>query len=331
MRRLLRSREAILLAVLIVLFVAFSVRVPGFLDAYNILERTRYSSVSGLIAIPMTFIIATGGIDLSVASILALCGIVMGMLYRIARWPMPLAGAMSIVTGFAGGCLNGGVASYVGIPPLVVTLATMALYRGIAMGISQAQAISEFPDWFLWLGQGSICRIPFTAANPAYLPAPLVLLLVAYAVGWVLLRKSWVGRFTELLGENETAARFAAIDVRRLKFALYACSGLVCGAAALVHTALYATAKADTASGMELEAITCVVLGGTRISGGHASIAGTLLGLAILGVLRYGLEMAGVSSQNILILVGFVLVTTTVLNERFGGTAMRSRGAAREH
>jgi rhamnose transport system permease protein len=329
MSRFLKSREAILLAVLVVLFAAFSVRVPGFLDAYNLLERTRYSSVSGLIAIPMTFIIATGGIDLSVASILALCGIVMGLLYRAARWPMPIAGAASVLTGLAGGVINGGIVGYVGVPPLVVTLATMALYRGIAMGLSQAQAVSDFPDWFLWLGQGSVCRIPFTSGNPAYLPAPLVLLLVAYALGWTLLRKSWVGRYTELLGENETAARFAAIDVRRMKVALYTCCGLVCGIAAIVHTAIYATAKADTASGMELEAIACVVLGGTRISGGHASVAGTLLGLAIFGVLRYGLEMAGVSSQSILILVGLVLVITTVLNERLGQATVRSRGAAR--
>lgn len=330
MKRFLRSREAVLLVVLVALVAAFSVRVEGFLDAYNILERTRYWSVSGLIAIPMTFIIATGGIDLSVASVVALCGIVMGLLHRSASWPMPLAAGASLLTGLIGGMANGGVIAYVGVPPLVVTLATMALYRGIAMGLSQAQAVSDFPAWFLWIGQGSVCQIPFTQASPAYLPFPLVLLLLAYGAAWIVMRRGWVGRFTELIGENETAARFAAIDVKRMKFGIYAACGLVTGLAALVHTAIYATAKADTASGMELEAIACVVVGGTRISGGRASVAGTLLGLAIFGVLRYGLEMAGVSSQNILILVGLVLVATTVLNERLGRMAAGSGGAARQ-
>jgi ribose/xylose/arabinose/galactoside ABC-type transport system permease subunit len=152
-----------------------------------------------------------------------------------------------------------------------------------------------------------------------------VFLLLAYGVGIVLLRRSWIGRFTELIGENETAARFAAIDVARMKLGLYTACGLVCAVAATIHTALYATAKADTAPGMELEAIACVVIGGTRISGGHASMSGTLLGLVLLGLLRFGLEMAGVSSQNIIILVGFVLIATAIANERLSGAVGRRR------
>ena len=321
MARALRSREMVLFALLAILFSVMSLRVDGFFDAYNLLERTRYWVGPGLIAIPMTFVIATGGIDLSVASILALCGIVMGLLYNDAHWPMAAAAGASLLTGLACGAFNGGVASWVGVPPLVVTLATMALFRGVAMGLSQAKAFSDFPGWFVWLGQGSVARVPFTAANPAYLPAPLVLLAAAYALGWFLMHRSWIGRFTEMTGENETAARFAAIDVRRLKLALYAGCGLMCGLAAIVHTALYATAKADTASGMELDVIACVVVGGTRISGGRASIAGTLIGLTILGLLRFGLEMAGVSAQYIIIVVGLVLVVAAILNERLGRSA----------
>jgi rhamnose transport system permease protein len=322
-RRLLRSREAILLLVLIALFTILALRVEGFFDAYNLLERTRYWVAPGLLAAAMTFVIATGGIDLSVASVLALCGIAMGMLRRDAGWPMPAAAGAALATGLAAGAANGAVISRIGVPPLVVTLATMSLFRGAAMGLSQARAIGDFPEGFLWLGQGSLCKVPGTGANPADLPVPLVILLAVYALAWALMHRSWGGRFTELIGENETAARFAAIDVRRLKFALYASVGLLCGFAALLHTAIYATAKADTAAGMELEAIACVVVGGTRISGGHASIVGTLLGLAILGILRFGLEMAGLSSQNIIILVGIVLVATAIINERLGRSAVR--------
>jgi len=327
--RAFRSREAVLFGVLAVLFVVMSARVEGFFDAFNLLERTRYWVAVGLIAVPMTFIIATGGIDLSVASMLALCGIVAGLLHRDAHWPMAAASLGALAVGLGAGAANGWVISVIRVPPLVVTLATMALYRGVAMGLSQARAISDFPAGFLWLGQGSLFRIPFLPGDAAYLPAPLVLLLLAYLAGWALLRRSWVGRFTELIGENETAARFAAIDVPRMKFGLYAAAGLVCGLAALVHTAIYATAKADTATGAELEAIACVVIGGTRISGGHASIVGTLLGLCIFGLLRFGLEMAGVGAQNIMILVGIVLVATAIVNEWLSRPAGR-RAAGRE-
>jgi rhamnose transport system permease protein len=215
----------------------------------------------------------------------------------------------------AAGAFNGGVSSYLGIPPLVVTLATMALFRGVAMGLSKAQPISDFPASFTAIGQGDAFSIPMGESGPVYVPIPLFALAAIVLIGWLLMRKSWVGRFTECIGENPTAAEFAAIDVRRLKLCLYAACGLVCGIAALFNTALYSTAKADTANGMELDAIACVVIGGTRISGGSGSVIGSLLGLLIIGILRYGLEMAGVVSQHVVIVVGALLIVTAVFNE----------------
>ncbi|HDP34517.1 MAG TPA: ABC transporter permease, partial [Candidatus Hydrogenedentes bacterium] len=141
------------------------------------------------------------------------------------------------------------------------------------------------------------------------------------AFGWMLMHKSWVGRYAELIGENEIAARFAGIDTPLVKCLLFTVCGGLCGMAAIFHTAFYATAKADTAMGMELEAIACVVIGGARISGGRASIPGALLGLLIIGILQFGLEMSGVRSRNIIIIVGLVLIITAVVNERFGGRA----------
>ena len=324
-RRMLFTREAALFGILAGLFAVFSVTTEGFLDYFGLLERSRYWIVPGLLAVPMTFIIATAGIDLSVGSIVGMCGIVLGLLYRDAGWPIALAAGAAVLTGLAAGMLNGGVSSYLGIPPLVVTLATMTLFRGVAMGLSRARSISYFPEPFLWLSQGDLFEIPAGAAGPVYFPAPLLALLVTVAVGWILLRRSWVGRFTECIGENETAAAFAAVDVRRIKLGLYAACGLVCGAASLFHTALYATAKADAGAGMELEAIACVVIGGTRISGGQGSVLGTLLGLCIIGILRYGLELAGMRSQYVVIVVGALLIMTAVLNEwmvrRKGGEA----------
>ena len=314
-RRVFVSREAVLCYVFLALFSAFASTTEGFLDWFSLLERARYWVIPGLIAVPMTFIIATAGIDLSVASIVAMCGMILGLLYSDAHWPIPLAALAAVLAGVVAGAFNGGVTSYLKIPPLVVTLATMALYRGVAMGLSKARTVSNFPDGFQWISQGEAFPIPVGNGETVFFPVPLFALILVVALGWLLMRKSWVGRFTECIGENVTAAAFAAIDVRRMTLGLYTACGLVCGVAALFNTALYNTAKADAATGMELEAIACVVIGGTRISGGQGSVLGSLLGLLIIGILRYGLEMAGVKSQQVIIFVGGLLIITAVFNE----------------
>jgi rhamnose transport system permease protein len=247
----------------------------------------------------------------------------------MAHWPIGLAAAAAVAVGFAAGAFNGGVSSYLRIPPLVVTLATMALFRGVAMGLSKARSVSSFPESFLRISQGNAFSIPAGKAGPIEVPIPLFALLAVVAIGALLMRRSWIGRFTECIGENETAARFAAIDVRRIKFALYTACGAVCGLAALFNTALYATAKADAATGMELDAIACVVIGGTRISGGQGSVIGSLLGLCIIGILKYGLERAGIRSQHVVIFVGGLLIVTAVFNERMSAASGRSRRGAK--
>ena len=313
-RRLLRTRELALIIILMGVFTYFSLTTEGFFDWFNQLERTRYWVAPGLLAIPMTFIIATAGIDLSVGSIVALCGIVLGLLYRDAGWPIALAAIAAIAAGGLAGAFNGGVSSFLRIPPLVVTLATMTLFRGLAMGLSEADSISNFPPGFIWLSQGDLFTIPL-GGETIFVPFPLLVLLAGALFGALLLKKSWIGRYTECIGENATAAEFAAIPVRWLTFALYTGTGVVAGIVSLFYTALFATAKADVGVGLELEAITCVVLGGTRISGGQASVLGTLLGLCIIGMLRYGLELGGFRSQYIIIVVGVLLVVTVVINE----------------
>src|SRR5690606_487302 len=188
---------------------------------------------------PMTFIIATAGIDLSVGSMVAMCGVVLGVLYRDAQWPLALAALGAVLTGLGAGAFNGAVSSYLRIPPLVVTLATLALYSGVAMGLSRGAPITGFPEGFLSIAQGDLFSFDAGPAGQVHVPRSLPALFVAVAVGWLLLRRSWVGRFTECIGENETAAEFSAIDVRRLKMALYAASGLVCGIGSLFYTAQY--------------------------------------------------------------------------------------------
>ena len=314
-RRILYTRETALFGVLVLLFLFFAWRVEYFLDPLGLLDRTPYWAITGLIALPMTFIIATSGIDLSVGSIVALCGVILGVLHQDLGIPIWFAALAAVLAGGIAGALNGGVSSYLGVPPLVVTLATMVLFRGIAMALSTARGLSNFPQSFVDLLKGEAFPIPIGNGMEAALPIPLIVLLIAAFLAWLVMRKTRIGRFTEHIGENETAAAFAAIGVRRLKLGLYIACGLICGLAALFFVAQFKTAKANVAGGLELQAIACVVIGGTRISGGRASILGTLFGLFIIGILSYGLELADVPEYYAIIVVGGLLFVTAVFNE----------------
>jgi len=315
MRRILFNREMILFGIFLALFIGFSLFVDNFFDWNALFRRSRYWVPVGMMAVPMTFIIATAGIDLSVGSIAALCGIVLGMLYNDAGWNVWAAAVVAVLVGATAGSLNGGVSCYLGIPPLVVTLATMALFRGVAMGMSKARSLGGFPESFRALRDNDLLqRLGFENAS-VNVPLSLVPLILVFAIGWFVMHRSWIGRYTECVGESPIAASFAAINVRRLKFWIYTACGMVCGVAAIFATGLASTAKADAMRGAELDVIACVVVGGTRISGGRGSIIGSLLGLLIIGILKHGLSLAGVEDQYIIIYLGLLLVATAVVNE----------------
>lgn len=324
LRDILRARETVLFGVLCLMFAGFAMTTEYFLNLDALLSYSRYWVVPGMIAIPMTFVIATAGIDLSVGSIVGMCGIILGILYRDYQWPIAGACAAAVLSGGLAGAFNGGVSSALRIPPLVVTLATMTLFRGVAFGLSKADAISNFPPAFTWLGNGTLFSFHFQGA-PVFVPATLLGLVAMVIIGGLLLRFSWIGRYALAIGENPVAAAFAAIPARWMLFGIYAATGLVCGVASLFYTAIFATARADGGVGLELEAIAAVVIGGTRISGGQASVTGTLLGLLIIGILRYGLELSGVKSQYVVILVGLLLIVTAVFNEWMARRAGESK------
>ncbi len=323
-QRLLNNREFILFSVLCLLFAGFSITTEYFLNLDSLLSYSRYWVAPGMLAVPMTFIIATAGIDLSVGSIVAMCGIILGVLYRDYQWPIAAACAAAILSGTAAGAVNGGVSSWFRIPPLVVTLATMTLFRGVAFGLSKADAISNFPPGFKLLGNGDLFSFTLNG-SPVFVPIALGALLLTMIIGGIILRNTWMGRYTLALGENPVAALYGAIPVRGLTLGIYTACGCVCGLASLFYTAVYGTARADAAMGLELEAIAAVVIGGTRISGGQASVVGTLLGLLIIGILKYGLDLSGVRSQYVVIIVGVLLIVTAVFNEWMARRAGESK------
>ncbi len=303
--RILSPHEWGLLALLIMLFVFFSFYTEGFLDPWNLSDRCRHLVEIGLIAVPMTFIICTAGIDISVGSMLVLSAIVMGTAWRDLEIGIWSAIALAVLTGTLAGAVNGWLGSFLGIAPLVVTLATRALYRGLALGISSADPVRKFPPEFLLISESSLAYVPYT----------FFLLIIVIVIGHIIFKKSWIGRYAIAIGANETAAEFSAVPTRMLKMAFYTFSGVMCGIAAPIYVARFATANPEHAGTLEMETIAAVVVGGTRITGGSGSVLGTGLGLLVVGTLRYGLDLTGFPQQGQTILMGLVVIAMAVINE----------------
>lgn len=298
--------DLVLVTLLLVAFLVMGRLSPAFFTGENLLEVTRFSAEVGFIALGMTLVILTGGIDLSVGSVLGLSGVVFGLLTNDGV-PVVAAAALALLAGATAGLVNGLVIAYIGIPPLIVTLATLAIYRGLALGLSQARAFDRFPDGFLALGQGYVGGVP----------VQLLLLLAVAALLVFVLARSALGRMVYALGHNATAARFAGLPTQTVLVIVYTLSGLLAALAGIVYTARLTSARADAGTGFELDAITAVVLGGTAITGGTGGVIGTLLGLLLVGVIRNGLTLAFVPTEQQDIIVGACLLVAVLLNQFF--------------
>jgi len=273
---------------LVLEIVLFSIIGWNFFTAGNAGEIVRASAEIGLLALALTPVILTGGIDLSVGSLLGLCAVVLGVTSREAGWPMPIAVAAAIVAGAAGGGLNALLVARLDIPPLIVTLGTYSLFRGLAEGVtSGVKNYSDFPQSFLFVGQGRVGAVPSQ-----------LLVLVAAGVGfWLMIHRMAAGRTLRAIGFSPDGARYAGVPVGRRLGLVYLLSGLCAGIAAVLYVARLGQAKADAGTGFELMAITAVILGGTSIFGGRGSVGGTLLGLATLAVLQNGLRLADLPAE----------------------------------
>jgi rhamnose transport system permease protein len=301
--KILFRHETLLFVILLCVGAVLATQNDRFLTSANLLNQTRLMTELGLIAVAMTFVIITGGIDLSVGSILGLSAILVGELWKMGV-PLPLAAVLAIAAGTLGGVANGIIITRFRVPPLIATLATLALYRGLAEGISQAQSVRGYPAWFLSLGQGNLFGIP----------AQLSLLAVVVIIAIVILRVTPIGRTVYAIGNNEAAARYSGIEVDRIKLWIYAASGFLASTAAVVFVARVSTTRSDMGTGLELDAITAVVLGGTSIFGGRGTIIGTLLGLMLIQVLKNGLSLSGVKGDGTVIVIGVVLIVAVVIS-----------------
>ncbi|MGI8911738.1 MAG: ABC transporter permease [Rubrobacteraceae bacterium] len=310
LRRVGFSREMVLLGVLIALVVVMTLLDPLFLSPTTLLNTSRFFVEVGLMALGMTLIIITGGIDLSVGSNLGLVSVAVGFSYA-AGLPLPLAILFGLIVGVAAGFFNSVFITFLDLHPLVVTLGTFALFQGLAYGLSGAQAVSDFPAWFAYFGQAYLLNV---------VPGQLIIFVVAVAVVWVILARTSFGRYVYAIGNNEEAARFSGVPIRRVKIALYSGIGLLVAIAAVIYTSRVYTARGDTGLGLELDVISAVVLGGASIYGGSGTIGGTVLGVLIIATLRNGLILAGVPSTWQLFILGILLLVAVFLNEFFRKT-----------
>jgi rhamnose transport system permease protein len=303
--RWLTVQEAVLIGILILVVVALTFRSDRFLTPANLLNQTRFLSEVALLAVPMTFIIILGGIDLSVGSTMALSAILLGFSWQSFGFPLWLAVCVALGGGALAGLLNGLVIVYLGVPPLIVTLATLAIYRGLSFGISESRSVHGFPESFAFWGSG----------NVSGLPVQLYILIAVLIVSALVLAATPLGRCVYAIGNNETAARFAGLRVGRIKLLMYSFSGLMAGVAGFIFTSRVTSTRADAATGLELDVIAAVVFGGTSIFGGRGSILGTALGVVTIQLLKNGLQLAGLRGEATVILIGAVLILSILLNQ----------------
>jgi rhamnose transport system permease protein len=298
--------EWILLLALLAEIALFSAIAQNFFTLGNFFEVTRLSVELGLLAVALTPVIISGGIDLSVGSMMGLAAVVFGAAYQDWHLPLPAAAAVAVSVGCAGGALNAWLIARLDVPPLIVTLGTLSLFRGLAEGLTEgAVSYTNFPEGFVALGQGYLWGI-----IPAQLPI-FAVVLAGYAV---LLHRSVLGRAFYAIGFTAAGARYAGIPVRRRIGLLYLLSGCISSLAAIVYVAHLGQAKSDAGSGYELDAITAVVLGGTSVFGGRGTLGGTLLGLFSLSVLRNGMHLAALPSELTGVLTGTLLVATIAID-----------------
>lgn len=303
MARLPLSQEAILALILLAALLVLAFTSERFLTTGNLLNQGRLMTEVALVALPMTFVIVTGGIDLSAGSILGLCAITLGVLWKNLGLPLELAIPLTLGVGTLAGLVNGLVITALGVPPLIATLATLALYRGLAEGISQARSVRGYPDWFFTLGQGELGGVP----------TQLWILGAATLAFAVVLARTRFGRALYAIGHNETAARFSGLPVGRIKLVIYGLSGFMASLAALIFVSRVSTTRSDMGTGLELDVIAAVVLGGTSIFGGTGTILGTALGVVLIQLLKNGLALTGVKGDATIVVIGTVLILSILI------------------
>lgn len=300
------ARQFGTLAGLVGLCVVLWILTPHFLTVSNLLNVAQQTSINAIIAVGLTFVIISGGIDLSVGSVVAFAGVVMASLLQ-RDVPAALAIAGGLGTGLVAGVANGVLITFGRLPPFIATLGMMSVARGGALLYTDGRPISGFGEGFRWLATGELL----------FVPVPIFLMGVVYAAAHFVLRRTSFGRYVFAIGGNEEAALLSGVPVRLHKTMVYGACGMLSGLAAVVLTARLNSAQPIAGINYELDAIAATVIGGTSLMGGQGSVLGTLIGALIMGVLRNGLNLLGVSSFIQQLVIGVVIILAVLMDMAF--------------
>jgi rhamnose transport system permease protein len=299
----LKSWEGFLLVILLAVVATNSIQAPGYLSVSNQINLFILSIEKIIVALVMAFVIINGEIDLSVASIMGLAGCTLGWLHYQGV-PFWAAVVIGFTVGVAAGVFNGFWVAYTQIPSLVVTLATLMAYRGLAWVLLENRSIGGFPAWFDALGQSSLIG-PF--------PLALILFFLLLCIAIVILEYSGFGRLDRVIGNSGDVARYSGVRVRRVKIVLYVASGALAAVAGLLFAARLGAVRGDLANGFELDIITMVLLGGVDVFGGSGTLWGVLLAVLIVLNLRNGMSLAGLSGHMQRGVVGVLLILSVLI------------------
>jgi rhamnose transport system permease protein len=298
--------ELVVTALLVLAFLVGGLLSPFFFDVEFLFREALLYMEIGILALGLTYIIISGNLDLSVAGNLAMVACVTAYVHAKLGVPMQVSLILGLFLGTLAGAFNGIFVTRLGLPSLTVTLATMALYRGIAQILLGDHSIQQMPQWFFGIDRVTI--------PGSYIPAPFLIFLGLALVFELVLQRTVLGRWIYAIGTNERAAHFAGVPIKRVKLFLFTLSGFLSGLAGLMLTSRLMVARYDHARGWELEAITAVVLGGTSIAGGRGSIYGTVIALFLLAVLRTGMGVANVKVESQLAVVGALMVVAVIIS-----------------
>lgn len=311
----LKGWEGILLAALIVIVAVNAALSPQFLTVGNQINLFQLSVEKIIVALVMTFIIINGEIDLSVGSMMGLAACAFGWMVKEQGIAAPAAIGIALMIGVAGGALNGWFITRVGLPSLVVTLATLIGFRGLARVLVEDRGLTDFPDWFDALGQqGLIGPLPFA----------LIAFAVLFGVLYVVLERSGFGRKTQVIGTNREVAEYAGIDTNRHKMILFIASGTISAFAGLLYAARVGAVRGDVANGFELDIITIVLLGGVSIFGGTGTLLGTLLAILIVLNIRNGMALMNITGHVQTGVIGLLLIASVIAPRLLQGRARAS-------
>ncbi len=304
-QRLRALQELGVLIALVALCVALTIATPTFPTALNLLKVARQSSYIGIMAVGMVFVVTMGDIDLSVGSILTLTNVVTALALQKGL-PVPLALLIGLGTGAVCGLFNGVVAVLLRIPMIIVTLGTLSIYRGIALILCSNAPVSRFPknQWFFTVGGGAIFGMPTSA----------IVMIIAAALGWLVLTRTVAGRRIEAIGGNPTAARLSGLALDHVRIAVMTMNGMIAALAGIAALAFLQSADPSTGPSYELWVIASVIIGGTALSGGRGSVPGAILGALIIYVIRNGLILLGAPPNTDVAVTGAAIIVAVAID-----------------